>query len=203
MVHEGGGRMKGNRWGQNYDSQIISFFKLGTRYIKFMCIKELFWYPPKEDYILFCCDGASFGNLGNTGFGVLARDSNFQVIGTLSGGVGIATNFIVEIYVVLCALEWAISLQLKKVIITSDSKPVINLSDSKRVPWYVRTRCQNVIKQFEDVVLQHCYMEINFSSNLLEKKGATLVAGEIIFHSRRPQFLNIIEMPDTPYYRFC
>ncbi|XP_026428241.1 uncharacterized protein LOC113324121 [Papaver somniferum] len=144
VVHEGGGRMKGNRWGHNYDSQIISFSN---------------WVP---------------------GFGIIARDSNCQVIGTLSGGVGITSNFIAEIYAVLCALEWATFLQLKKIIVRSHSKAVIILANNNRVPW-----------------------EINFSADSLAKKGATLAAGERICHFGRPQTLKRIEMPDTPYYRFC
>ncbi|XP_026459371.1 uncharacterized protein LOC113360034 [Papaver somniferum] len=203
VVHEGGGRMKGNRWGQDYDSRIITFFKLGTRYIKFTCIKECFWHPPKENYIQFRCDGASFGNPGNAGFGIIARDSNCQVIGTLSGGVRITTNFIAEIYAVLYALEWAVYLHLKKDIIRSDSKAIIILADNNRAPWYIRARWQAVIKQFEDVIFQHCYRKINFSADSLAKKDATLTAGERICHLGRPQTLKRIETPDTPYYRFA
>ncbi|XP_026383314.1 uncharacterized protein LOC113278781 [Papaver somniferum] len=114
LVYEGGYRMKGNRWGQNYDSQIISFFMLGVRNIKYSGITECYWKSPTSGYTLFCCDGSSFGNPGSAGFGIIARDNEFQVIGTLIGGLCITTNFIAEVYAILCALEWAVCLNCKK-----------------------------------------------------------------------------------------
>ncbi|XP_026410604.1 uncharacterized protein LOC113305821 [Papaver somniferum] len=126
-----------------------------------------------DGYILFYCDGVSFGNPGNAGFGVVARDNISQVIGTLSGGVGIATNSIAEIYVILCALEWAVVLMVKKVIIRSDYKSVVSPFEKNKVPWYLRIRWQNVIQLFDDVKFQHCYREINFSADLLAKKASS------------------------------
>lgn len=98
--------MKGNKWGQDCDSRVIYFFKIGDRGIKFHYINESFWSAPAEGYILLCCAGISFGNPGNAGIGVIARNYKSQVLGTLTGGVGVADKAIAGEYAVLCALEW-------------------------------------------------------------------------------------------------
>lgn len=87
LVHESGLRIKGTKWCQNYDQQIITAFELGIRHSKFQCIKKCCWTPPDLGVVMFCCDGSSFGNPGSAGFGVVARDSNCQVIGALTGGI--------------------------------------------------------------------------------------------------------------------
>ncbi|KAI3982230.1 hypothetical protein MKX01_028360, partial [Papaver californicum] len=87
---------------------------------------EVYWLPPMDRYILFCCDGASMGNPGNAGFGIIALSQDSQVVGTISGGLGITTNYIAEVMDVIWAIEWAVSLRFRKIIINSDSKSVIN-----------------------------------------------------------------------------
>ncbi|XP_026416351.1 uncharacterized protein LOC113311766 [Papaver somniferum] len=107
-VFEGGLRMKGNKWSQNYDLQTIQFFKLGTRNIKFQKIIVCYWNPLGIGYTLFCCDGTSIGNPGAAGFRVLIRDHLCQVLGAMEGGIATTTNYIAEVYAVVCAAEMAV-----------------------------------------------------------------------------------------------
>ncbi|XP_026459400.1 uncharacterized protein LOC113360065 [Papaver somniferum] len=125
MVFEGGLRIKCNKWDQHYDMQVIFFFNLGPRKIKFQNIKICHRSPPCPSTFLFYCDGASVGNPGAAGFGVVVRDHNCQVIGTLTGGLGIATNYIVEVYDVACVVELAVMWKMRHIILNSDSKTVI------------------------------------------------------------------------------
>lgn len=94
--------------------------------------------PPEEGYTLFCCDRASFGNPENIGFGVVVRNNIIRVIGIMSGGIGIATNCLAEVYAVLCALEWVVLLKISKVIIRSDFKPVTGEFNRGFVSWYIK-----------------------------------------------------------------
>ncbi|XP_026378015.1 uncharacterized protein LOC113272387 [Papaver somniferum] len=48
---------------------------------------ECCWLNPPKNFVLFCCDGAAAGNPGLAGFGVIARDHDCAVIGTVSGGL--------------------------------------------------------------------------------------------------------------------
>ncbi|XP_026399265.1 uncharacterized protein LOC113295130 [Papaver somniferum] len=117
LVNEGGLRITGTKWNQSYDAEIIARFNLGTRSSKFQCIKSCHWYPPEKGFVMFCCDGSSFGNPGSAGFGVVVRDPDFQVIATLTGGIGISSNYLEETYGVMCAMELVVEWKMQKIII--------------------------------------------------------------------------------------
>ncbi|XP_026443135.1 uncharacterized protein LOC113343014 [Papaver somniferum] len=125
-VYEGGFRIKSNMWNNDNDNQVILFFNLGARKIKFQHIKPCFWIPPSAGYVMFCCDGASIGNPGAAGFGVVIRDHLSQVLGDIIGGFGIATNYIAEVYEIIGAVELAVDWKLQNIILNSDSKTVIS-----------------------------------------------------------------------------
>ncbi|XP_026416788.1 uncharacterized protein LOC113312245 [Papaver somniferum] len=200
-VHEGGFRMKGTKWGQIYDQNIIDLFQLGVKHIKYNCIRECYWESSNQNFVLFCCDGSSLGNPGAAGLGVIARDSSCEVIGTMSGGVGNATNYIEEILAVISALEWAFVLKAQNVIIRSDSKTVVNDFCNNCIPWMFRARWLNAKQNLECIIFQHCFREVNFSADDLAKRGAGLRDGERIIHTGRPSFLKRSKMPNVVYYR--
>ncbi|XP_026417457.1 uncharacterized protein LOC113312939 [Papaver somniferum] len=153
--------------------------------------------------ILFCCDGVSFGNPGAAGFGIVIRNHLFQVLGTLSGGIGVASNYIAEVYVVICAAELTVTWDLKNIIIKSDSKTVITEFAENKMPWFVRIRWQKSVKKLNSITFYHCFGEVNFSTDTAAKRGAKLAAGQRQLHYGRPNFLTRIEMPNIEYYRFC
>ncbi|XP_026398927.1 uncharacterized protein LOC113294765 [Papaver somniferum] len=140
MVSEGGLRMKGTKWNHNYDLQIIDFFNLGCRQNKFQCIKSFYWIPPQIGFTLFYCDGASVGNPRAAGFGIVVRNHLCQVVGGMAAGIGIATNYIAETYVVVCAAELTVEWGKKHIIISSDSKTVISEFARNQLPWFTRMR---------------------------------------------------------------
>ncbi|XP_026435199.1 uncharacterized protein LOC113332914 [Papaver somniferum] len=118
--YHGGFRMKGTRWNQDYDTIILKFFHLDPRRTKFTTLKDCFWVNPAKGFVLFCCDGSAVGNPGLEGFGIIARDHECRVLGTISGGLGVATNYIAEALDVIWALEWAVKLHCDNIIIRSD-----------------------------------------------------------------------------------
>ncbi|XP_026411069.1 uncharacterized protein LOC113306335 [Papaver somniferum] len=157
LIQEGSHRMKGNKWSQNYDTQVLSFFKIG-----------------------------------NAGLGVIARDCNSQVIGTLTGGIDVALSSIAGEYAILCALEWAAFLECTNIIIQSDSITAIECFKSNEIPWYIRARWKKASMKLVEVAFIQCPKEINFTTNNLEQIGVVLNAGERIIHSGRPHFLKRI-----------
>ncbi|XP_026459328.1 uncharacterized protein LOC113359988 [Papaver somniferum] len=154
-------------------------------------------------YTMFCCDGASFGNPGAAGFGVVMRNHLCQVIGILSGGICITTNFVAENYAVLCAAELAGEWELQNIIISSDFKTVIEGFLKGQVPWFIRMRWQKAVKKISSIVFQHGFREVNFSADAAAKKGACLAAGKRQLTIGRPNFLIRLEMPGVEYFRFC
>ncbi|XP_026396060.1 uncharacterized protein LOC113290693 [Papaver somniferum] len=201
-VQEGSYRMKCNKWNQEYDSQVLAYFKIGDRKIKFNCIKEIFWTAPATDFLL-CCAGISFGDPGKAGVGVIARDCSSQVIGTLTGGMGVALTSIAAEYVILCALEWAAQVELTKVIIQSNSFTSIERIKRGDILWYIKIRWLSVIERIEEVKLAHCIKEINFSAFTLASNGVHLKAGERTIHIGRPPSLKRIELPRVAYFCLC
>ncbi|XP_026443762.1 uncharacterized protein LOC113343877 [Papaver somniferum] len=143
------------------------------------------------------------GNPGNAGFGIIARNHYFQVVRIISGGIGVATNYIAEVLAVVGAAEWAVLLKCKYIIIRSDSAAVIGDFKKGDIPWFVRVRWLKACSSLIDVHYEHCYRELNFLADNLAKEGAKLRAGDQIHQSGRPSFLIRIEMHDVEYYMFC
>ncbi|XP_026450738.1 uncharacterized protein LOC113350841 [Papaver somniferum] len=185
------------------DFQVLSFFKIGNRKIKYNCIKEIYWQAPETDFTLYCCAGVSFGDPGKAGVGIIARDCRSQVIGTLTGGLGITPSSIADAFAILCSIEWDAFNGSTKVIIQSSSNTTIEMFKSGDIPWYIRVRWLKVIDKFEKMELLHCIKEVKFSAITLATNGVGLKAGERNIHIGRPPSLKRIELPRVAYYYLC
>ncbi|XP_026454896.1 uncharacterized protein LOC113356096 [Papaver somniferum] len=73
--------------------------------VKFVQPVECFWHPPDQNELQLCCDGAARGSPGIAGAGVVSRDASCNVIGAMSIGLRITTNFLAELYGILVGLE--------------------------------------------------------------------------------------------------
>ncbi|XP_026399347.1 uncharacterized protein LOC113295215 [Papaver somniferum] len=135
---------------------------------------------------MFCCDGSSFGNPGSAGFGVVIRDSNCQVLGAMSGGIGVATNYLAEYYGIMCAVELDVQWGMLKIIIVSDSKYVLTEFAKGRVPWFMKGRWKIATRKLNQIKYQHGDGEANFSADCMAKKGVALAAGVRQIYIGRP-----------------
>ncbi|XP_026383760.1 uncharacterized protein LOC113279278 [Papaver somniferum] len=158
---------------------------------------------PEYGFMLFCYDGSSIGNPGTAGFGIIIKDHICQVIGTMSCGRSVNTNFVAEVFAVIFAMEWAVIFGAKKIIIGSYSKSLISDFCRGTIPWFIILRWLNARQKLECVRFEHCFREINFSTDSLAKKSAKLEARERVMHNGRPGFLISIEMPEVACFRFC
>ncbi|XP_026454527.1 uncharacterized protein LOC113355790 [Papaver somniferum] len=149
----------------------------------------------------------NFFNLGarhsTTGFGVVVRDHTSQVLGVLSGGIGIGTNYIAEVYGVVCAAELAVEWGTKNIVLCSDSKTVIGDFSQGKVPWFIHMIWRKATSKIVSIIYMHSFRETNFSADSVAKRGSTLAAGERQIIMERPSFLTRIELPEMAYYRFC
>ncbi|XP_026453663.1 uncharacterized protein LOC113354812 [Papaver somniferum] len=152
---------------------------------------------------MFCCDGSSFGNTSAAGFGVVVRDHDCQVLGTLTGGIGIAFNYTAEVYAIICAMELAIEWCKEKILIVSDSQIVMNEFIHGQIPWFIRSIWKQAVGKFSQIKYNHCYREVNFSADSVAKKGANLAPGERQLYTGRPSSLRRVEMSNVKYHRFC
>ncbi|XP_026383255.1 uncharacterized protein LOC113278681 [Papaver somniferum] len=203
LVFHGGYRMAGTRWGKNYNSEILQFFNLGQRNMKFKRIQECQWFNPNEGYVLFCCAGMAVGNPGMAGFGILARGHDFQVIATVSGGTGIATTYVDDALAVVWDIEWAVKLQCSKIFIRSHFLTVIEDAKKGVIPWCLQSRWMKAKKEITETIYEQSYKEVNFSAIELAKQGARLPQGSVVVNRGNPSSLSQIELPGRKYYRFC
>ncbi len=123
------------------------------------------------------CDGASSGNPGHAGIGVV-----IQVRGHLhkdykiSEYIGIATNNVAEYSALIRGLEEARSLGLKKIEIFLDSellvrqiKGVYRISSANLKPLWQKSK--NMLREFDNYRMTHVPRELNKEADLLAKKS--------------------------------
>jgi len=156
--------------------------------------------PRKENNFLpeakIYCDGASSGNPGASGIGVIIVSQKLQVTNNKSkvasdlksacGGqpeayriseyIGIATNNIAEYSALIRGLEKAISLGLKRAEIFLDSELLVRQikgiykvkSNNLKALW---ERAQNLLKKFDNYRVIHIPRELNREADSLAKKA--------------------------------
>ena len=76
-------------------------------------------------------DGASRGNPGESGIGILLRDENGTELFAGCGYIGRATNNVAEYEALLACLQKAVSLQCKKLVVHSDSELMVRQLQGK------------------------------------------------------------------------
>ncbi|XP_026430528.1 uncharacterized protein LOC113327569 [Papaver somniferum] len=140
LMHEYSVRMKSFMFNTVADLRILDFFRVKHRKVKISDPKECYWTPPNNNELLLCTDGASRGNPGVEGAGVVARNASSEVVGAMCIGLGIATNYMAELYGIIVGLEWAIQWGYDRLLIRSDSSSVLKALEEDNVPWFATQR---------------------------------------------------------------
>lgn len=137
--------------------------------------------PTAEAFI----DGASSGNPGPSGIGVVLTSSGREVM-KISRRIGRATNNVAEYSALICALEEALRLKLPRIAINTDSellyrqiKGVYRVKNSGLRPYYVQA--VRLMQGFDVVEMRHIRREHNKDADKLAKQGA----GEITPQERK------------------
>jgi len=78
-----------------------------------------------ENKVIIHTDGAARGNPGPAAIGIIIKDENGKLIARISRCIGTTTNNQAEYQAIITALEKAISLSVKHVVLKSDSELVI------------------------------------------------------------------------------
>ena len=109
-------------------------------------------------------DGASRGNPGESGIGIILRDENGKILYSAGGYIGVATNNIAEYQALVTCLKKAKETQCTKLIVHTDSELMVRQLQGKY--------------RVKDKKLQNFYLHVN---RLL--KGAPFKF-EIVYVSR-------------------
>src|SRR5438105_4973693 len=117
-----------------------------------------------DEVITLQFDGGSRGNPGPAGVGVVLRAQDGTPLITLGRFIGRATNNVAEYKALITALEQALRLGARKIVIRGDSELIIKqMRGEYRVkhpdlrPLY--EQAQSLLSQFEKSKIEHNYRE--------------------------------------------
>jgi len=122
-------------------------------------------------------DGASRGNPGESGIGVLLKDETGKTIATISGYIGKATNNIAEYTALLACVKKATQFKCSKLVIHSDSELLAHQMNglykikNDGIKKIHRQVMQILSKATFDVVVKHIGREYNHDADLLANAG--------------------------------
>ena len=123
------------------------------------------WDCPPENWFKINFDGASKGNLGKEGCGVVIRNSNGDYVGGMAIPIGDQTNHVAEAYATLHGLLYAKSMNLRKIWVEGDSLNIINCLNKITKPlWTISNiifKASQIINSFQTGIIIHNFREAN------------------------------------------
>jgi ribonuclease HI len=135
-------------------------------------------------YAEMFCDGASSGNPGPSGIGVVINlnDEEFRRLGNnrsyrISEYIGVATNNVAEYSALLTGLEKLKSLGIKKTRVFVDSEllarqinGIYRVKHANLIPLWTKT--MNILKSFSHYTVTHIPREMNKEADSLARRAA-------------------------------
>ncbi|KAF5178256.1 hypothetical protein FRX31_032156, partial [Thalictrum thalictroides] len=182
--------------------EILHNLELQTRVKKPLQVMECYWCAPPPGYVKVNTDGASRGNPGQAGWGLIFRNNKCEVLGTGYGGLGIATNFFAESAAIVEALRIAIEKGWSNLWIEADSESAMRSFQTNTVHWLLKEDWESARGKLPNLILSVNRREVNIAADSCSKKGSHLQKGERFWWDAKLPFNLSIENPDSVYYRF-
>jgi len=137
----------------------------------------------QKHYAVMNCDGASSGNPGEAGIGVViqlsdedARRKNLEKTYTISESIGVATNNVAEYLALIKGLEQSKSLGLKKIKIFLDSELLVRqllgvykVKNRNLIPLWIQVK--DLLKYFDNYTIDHVRRGKNAEADELAREG--------------------------------
>ena len=126
--------------------------------------------------IVLHIDGASRGNPGEAGFGVLASGPDGKPVAELFGYLGQTTNNAAEYAALLHALRWASARGFRRIRVVSDSELVVKQIDGRyrvKHPGLapLHREALGLLRQFEAASVAHVRRELNREADRLANQA--------------------------------
>jgi ribonuclease HI len=122
------------------------------------------------------CDGASSGNPGHAGIGVVINLHDGSPPHRISEYIGTATNNVAEYNAFITALEKARSLEIKRIKVFLDSELIVRqinglykVKNINLMPLW--RRAKEILADFESFTVSHISREMNKEADALSKKA--------------------------------
>ncbi|KAF6173866.1 hypothetical protein GIB67_039817 [Kingdonia uniflora] len=185
------------------DLSILRCLGVAVNSCKHPMVKSCYWELPRIGEIKINTDGVAKGNPRKGGIGCIFRDCNGCVLGTLSKGLGLVTNFMAECEAIIHGVEHAASFGWLIAWIESDSTTAVEAFKTNNIPWILEVACENARRNMRHIRFSTNWREANFSAGALFNKGALLQEVMCETKTGRPAFLKKIEVPMQEYFRLC
>ena len=121
-------------------------------------------------------DGASHGNPGPSGIGIIILDESGKVLDKLSKFIGFGTNNEAEYHALIEALRRAVQLNVEKVELYSDSELIVrqvrgiySVRDEKLKKLHLR--CLELLKNFKEFKIEYVPRELNVEADKLANEA--------------------------------
>ncbi|XP_059066239.1 uncharacterized protein LOC131857574 [Cryptomeria japonica] len=132
------------------------------------------WSPPPFPSFKIQFDGASKGNPGRSGFGVVIFHHSSKIIKAVGKHIGQGTNNVAEFQALSFGLDLALSLNIKDIVIEGDSMVVFQVVVAKKcLSWHLQYFSDHILVQlkcFSTFSISHCFREINVIVDFLVNK---------------------------------
>ncbi len=102
----------------------------------------------KQRHLNLMIDGASSGNPGPAGYGVVVFDSKWKMIDELKGSIGAKTNNAAEYAALIAALKYALKKGVEEVRIYSDSELLV-----KQLKGIYKIRSKNIMPLIKEAFI--------------------------------------------------
>ncbi len=129
---------------------------------------------PLEDYLLIYTDGASSGNPGHSGIGIVINDKEDRTVGKVSDYIGVNTNNYAEYVALIRALKIAIYYKTKNLKIRTDSELAV-----KQIKGQYKVTSDNIKPLYQEVMrlkrkinscrIEHVTRSLNDKADYLAK----------------------------------
>ncbi|KAF6134988.1 hypothetical protein GIB67_042365 [Kingdonia uniflora] len=149
-----------------------------------------------------CCDDSTLGNPGPSGIGVVYRDWEGRVLGTLSKAVGSTTNYMAEVQATVDGVEKTIYKGWQTLWIVSNSSATIKAFTSSKIPWKFRSKWRKLLTSLQAIRFNSTWREANFSADSTAKRRSRADLPIEEWLEGRLDFLTRIEDPHTEYFYF-
>ncbi|KAF6134486.1 hypothetical protein GIB67_003721 [Kingdonia uniflora] len=106
-------------------------------------VSSYFGELPNHGEIKINTDGAARENPGKGGIGCIFRDNDNKVLGSLSQGLGLVTNYTAECKAIIQGVELAASNGWLIAWVESDSKFAVEAFNSDNIPWILEAEWAN------------------------------------------------------------
>ena len=158
------------------DNTVANTNNVMDKDVNFLQGAELSAVPMGSQLIIYT-DGASLGNPGPAGIGIVIYDMDDRQVGKVSTSIGTRTNNYAEYTAIIRALKIAHYFQAHEVKIRTDSELVVKqvngeyqVKNENIKPLY--SELKNVIKRIPKVKIEHVTRNLNDKADYLAKKGA-------------------------------